>query len=237
MRSQDRGRKHRSFDQRRFPDHSSFSIDSDKTDCMLEIPAVSHLMASGVIKNLKNVKGTGFDDIPMKLVKHLLFLVYINDLPKCLKHSHVSMYADDTSIYFTSNSISEINEAINADLAALKLWLQGNRLSLSVAKTEGMIIGSRGKLKCLASFDSVKPRFNIENDDIKMAEDTKYLGVQVDQQLKWSSLLASLTSKISRGIGILRYSKRYVPASTVKQMYKSLVDIAARFGVILASPL
>ena len=74
-------------------------------------------------------------------------MVYINDLPKCLKHSHVSMYADDTSIYFASNSISEINEAINADLAALKLWLQGNKLSLNVAKTEGMIIGSRGKLK------------------------------------------------------------------------------------------
>ena len=54
------------------------------------------------------------------------------------------MYADDTSIYFASNSISEINEAINPDLAALKLWLQGNRLSLNVAKTEGMIIGSRG---------------------------------------------------------------------------------------------
>ena len=159
----------------------------------------------------------------------LLFLVYINDLPKCLKHSHVSMYADDTSIYFASNSISEINEAINADLAALKLWLQGNKLSLNVAKTEAMIIGSRGKLKKLASSDSVKPRFNIENDDIKMAEDTKYLGVKVDQQLKWSSQLASLTSKISRGIGILRYSKRYVPASTVKQMYKSLVEPHFRY--------
>ena len=159
----------------------------------------------------------------------LLFLVYINDLPKCLKHSYVSMYADDTSIYFASNSISEINEAINADLAVLKLWLQGNRLSLNVAKTEGMIIGSRGKLKNLASSDSVKPRFNIENDDIKMAEDTKYLGLQVDQQSKWSSQLASLTSKISRDIGILRYSKTYVPASTVRQMYKSLVEPHFRY--------
>ena len=104
-----------------------------------------------------------------------------------------------------------------------------DKLSLNVAKTEAMIIGSRGKLKKLASSDSVKPRFNIENDDIKMAEDTKYLGVKVDQQLKWSSQLASLTSKISRGIGILRYSKRYVPASTVKQMYKSLVEPHFRY--------
>ena len=118
---------------------------------------------------------------------------------------------------------------LNADLAALKLWLQGNRLSLNAAKTEGLIIGSGGKLKHLASSDSVKPRFNIENDDIKMAEDTKDLGVQVDQLLTWSSQLASLTSKSSRGIGILQYSERYVPASTVKQMYKSLVEPYFRY--------
>ena len=73
-----------------------------------------------------------------------LFLVYINDLPKCWKHSHVSMYADDTSIYFASNSISEINEAINADLAALKLWLQGNmaRLGVMLAKALYLITKS-----------------------------------------------------------------------------------------------
>ena len=75
----------------------------------------------------------------------------------------------------------------------------------------------------------VKRQSNIENDDIRMAEGTKYQGVQVDQQLKWSSLLASLTSKISRGIGILWNSKRYVPASTVKQMYKSLVEPHFRY--------
>ena len=159
----------------------------------------------------------------------LLYLVYVNDLLNCLKHSHVSMYADDTSIYFASNSISEINEAINADLAALKLWLQGNKLSLNVAKTEGMIIRSRCKLKKLASYDSVKPQFNIENDDIKLVENTKYLGIQVDLQLKWSSQLTSLTSKISRGIGTLRYPKRYVPASTVRQMYKSLLEPHFRY--------
>ena len=41
--------------------------------------------------------------------------------------------------------------------------------------------------------------------------------------------LASLTSKISRGIGILRYSERYVPASTIKLMCKSLVELNFRY--------
>ena len=58
------------------------------TDCMLDIPAVSHLMVSGVIKNLKNVKGTGLDDIPMKLVKILgKSEVFVNALTKLIDAS------------------------------------------------------------------------------------------------------------------------------------------------------
>ena len=57
----------------------------------------------------------------------------------------------------------------------------------------------------------------------------KYLGVQVDEQLKWASQLALTTKKISRGIGILRYAKQYLPISTVKTMYNSLVEPYFRY--------
>ena len=62
-----------------------------------------------------------------------------------------------------------------------------------------------------------------------MGENTKYLEVQVDQQLKLSSQLTSTIRKNSKGIGILRYFKRIVPASTVKLMYKSLVGPYLRY--------
>ena len=74
-----------------------------------------------------------------------------------------------------------------------------------------MISGSRGKWTKKTSPILVKPQFKIVNDGIKMGENNQYPGVQVDQQLRWSSQLTSLISKVSRGIGILRYSKRYVP--------------------------
>ena len=151
----------------------------------------------------------------------LLFLVYINDLPSCLKNSLVSMYADE--------SVSEINQAVNADLEALKGWLEGNKLSLNVAKTDTMIIGSNGKLGKIDSVDSTTPQFKIGSEDIKLVKQVKYLGVQVDHQLKWTSQLALTTNKISRGIGMLRYAKQYLPLSTVKTMDKSLVEPYFRY--------
>ena len=92
-----------------------------------------------------------------------------------------------TSIYYASESVSEINQAVNADLEALKGWLEGNKLSLNVAKTDAKIIGSNGKLRKIDSVYSTKPHFKIGSEDIKLVNEVKYLGVQVDHQLKWTS--------------------------------------------------
>ena len=64
----------------------------------------------------------------------LLFLIYINDLPLKLNASVASMYADDISIFFSSNSISNINNVVNKDLESLKTWHEENKVSLNVTK-------------------------------------------------------------------------------------------------------
>ena len=74
----------------------------------------------------------------------LLFLIYINDLPFALK---ATMYADDTTISFSSDNIEEIRAVVNTELACLQKWLQGNKLSLNVVKFLAMIIGSLQKLR------------------------------------------------------------------------------------------
>ena len=56
------------------------------------------------------------------------------------------MFADDTNISIAANSVTELEQIINSELKNLHQWLLANRLSLNVAKTEFMIIGSRQKL-------------------------------------------------------------------------------------------
>ena len=75
-----------------------------------------------------------------------LFLIYINDLPFSLKNSEVVMYADDTIISYSSKDNDELNETLNSDLDSLKQWLEDNKLSLNVIKTQAMVIGSRPDL-------------------------------------------------------------------------------------------
>ena len=69
----------------------------------------------------------------------LLFLVYINDLPNCLNEV-ARMYADDTNISLQSSNLVDLRDIINAELANLNMWLEVNKLSLNIAKTEFMVI-------------------------------------------------------------------------------------------------
>ena len=65
----------------------------------------------------------------------LLFLIYINDLPEAVQCSSVCMYADDTSLCFKSNDISQLRRAMNRNLEDLDSWLKGNKFSQSIENT------------------------------------------------------------------------------------------------------
>ena len=73
----------------------------------------------------------------------LLFLIYINDLPNCLNFTKASMFADDTKMHCQADSAADIQAMINSDLNNVHQWLLSNKLTLSIKKTNYMIIGSR----------------------------------------------------------------------------------------------
>ena len=62
-----------------------------------------------------------------------------------------------------------------------------------------------------------------------MIKDTKYLGVYVDKRLSWDVQIANMVKKIAKALGILRYSKQYLPIKSVQTMYKSPVELYFRY--------
>ena len=156
----------------------------------------------------------------------LLFLLYINDLPLSLNYSDVNMYADDTSISFSSDSILTINESVNLDLAYLKTWFESNKLSLNVAKTQNLLIGGGGrkKLKDIENSETQKLQLVIGEEPVSIVKHTKYLGIEFNQFLSWDDHISAVTKKISKGIGMLRYAKRYLTLTTIQSMYRTLIE-------------
>ena len=75
----------------------------------------------------------------------LLFSLYINDLNQAIKFCKVHHFADDTNLLCLSNSIKKLSKLVNADLKHLHNWLNANKISINVKKTEIMIFKSKQK--------------------------------------------------------------------------------------------
>jgi len=111
----------------------------------------------------------------------LLFLLYINDLPNCLYFSQPRMYADDTSLTFSSADLNCISDGLNYDLDGVFIWLSANKLTLNLTKTEFMLVASRQKLSTL----SETPSFSRNEHPVLQVSSAKSLGMHIDQNLNW----------------------------------------------------
>ena len=187
------------------------------------------MLVNGHVSKLQDIKCSS--GVPQgSCLGPLLFLIYVNDLPFALDRTKATMYADDTSISYSSRSVTDLTQVINTDLDSIRLWLEGNKLSLNVTKTQSIILGSRVRLRSLGlNDDMASPDFQINEDRIAYKSNVKYLGVQIDSQLSWKEHITVALSKISRGVGMLKYSKKFLSLETVQKMYLGIVEPHIRY--------
>ena len=70
-----------------------------------------------------------------------LFLLYICDLPNCIKKTNAAIFADDTSLPCERTNSLQIEQKLNKDLGDVHIKLLTNKLTFNKEKTEYMIIG------------------------------------------------------------------------------------------------
>ena len=93
---------------------------------------------------------------------------------------------------------------IALELGKLRKWLIANKLSLNVATTEFLLIGSKQMIK---NISNLKLNVKIENESIKQVYESKTLGMTIDQHLSWKTNTENTCKKITSGISALRRLK------------------------------
>ena len=53
---------------------------------------------------------------------------------------------------------------------------------------------------------------------------TKYLGIQIDENLTWKNQIKSVTGKASRAIGFLKSAEHFLPEAIVKTLYTIIAE-------------
>ena len=131
------------------------------------------------------------------------------------------MFADDTNITISGSSLADLEQNINLELLNLHCWLKANKLSLNVAKTEFMVIGSRQKL-LTESHNEIN--IKLEDQVISKVDHAKSLGLIIDNRLSWSNHVNDLCKKVTSAIGALRRIRPLISQSTAVLIYNSLIQ-------------
>ena len=129
------------------------------------------------------------------------------------------MFADDTNISYSSNNPTDLENLMNSSLVNLNRWLIANKLSLNIAKTEFMVIGSR---QCLATFDNHELRVTVDSEPVRQVTSTKTLGLTLDENLTWKNHIEVISKKVSSGIGALK--RVLIDRETAIKVYNGFIE-------------
>ncbi len=158
----------------------------------------------------------------------LLFIIYINDMPNIVKHCKILLYADDTLLYYSSKSASDIEKYVNEDLNLISQWLDQNLLTLNCKKSKFVLFGNNSRLK---SFTNIS--IHVNEHQLARERTFKYLGITFSENLTWSDHLNNISTKINQRIGLLRRIKAFIPLKTRLIIHNALILPLFDYGDII----
>ena len=144
-----------------------------------------------------------------------LYDVYSNDLCNILENTDYLFFADDTCLTFLHQDFDELMVIVKQKLDLIFDWCNFNKLSINPKKSEYMII-SNLKLP-------FTPDIKIGNDSILKKECVKYLGLYVDENLKFYPHADYIKSRLSQFSGISRRLNRKMNFSAARRFYYACV--------------
>ena len=149
----------------------------------------------------------------------ILFLIYINDITYLNISGKISLFADDTCITWNDTDAASLQLNISSDLVKIKAWSDSNLLCFNVDKT--VVLSYKGDLQPLLLRDSL----------IKRVESVKFLGLSINDNLKWSVHIDTLTKKLSSACFAIRSVSKELNVFSARLAYFSLFEAHLRYGL------
>ena len=119
---------------------------------------------------------------------------------------------------YLGKSIKKLNKLVNIDLKNLLYWLNANKISLNVKKTELVIFKSKQK-----QFDG-EIKLKLSHKRLFPTDSVKYLGVKIDGNLLWKSHIDYLSVKLNRASPLLFKIRNLVNNSILRTIYFSIFE-------------
>lgn len=162
----------------------------------------------------------------------LLFLIYVNDLNDQLKSATSISYADDTSIYITNDIIEDLFVDLYENINILIDWCNSNKLSINLKKNKYMLFQPTQKVNIRDI-----PVINVNNHIIDRVNTYPFLGIILDDQLKWTDHVNRLCSKLKQNLYMLNSVKHLLPKKQLLELYYAHIYSRITYGIHIWGPM
>lgn len=143
-----------------------------------------------IIKNIISKLETVLCGVPQgSILGPLLFLIYINDIGRLKLNGKLELFADDSAIIYEENNPKELSKLIIEDLETLYSWFTMNKLSFNATKTVYMLFTK-------PSIEVMNLNIELGTEKIRRVSTTQYLGVTLDENLKWEDHINQMLPKL-----------------------------------------
>ena len=155
----------------------------------------------------------------------LLFIIYINDMcfsSEVLKFVH---YADDSTVFAAHYNVDELFNILDRELEFVDRWLSANRLSINIGKTVYLPFS----MKRIPIDKNVKIRGKI----LKRVEESEFLGIIMECNLRFKEQIGCVCKKLSRGIGVMYRISGIVTKDVLKKVYYAIIYPYLYYAVVV----
>ena len=163
----------------------------------------------------------------------ILFLVYINDLPKVLLNI-CKLFADDSKLIANIGKIDSLDElaivSVQNDINAISRWTKDWLMCLNASKCKVVHLGKE-------NHKTLEPRYQIEDiktgtmNPLSRSDCERDLGVSVASDLSWSVHIRTITCRANRILGQLKNTFTCRDTNLWCKIYTSLVRPHLEFAV------
>ena len=145
----------------------------------------------------------------------LLFMIYINDFPKCCPNVTTYLFADDANLIYSKKK--SLTSCLDKELMNVPSWLSLNKLALNIPKTQRLQFNHTSNVQFVG--------VNLANDD-----SAKYLGVYIDTKLSFYSHIKHVAKKFSKQLSVIARLRHYVPRGTFLTYYQTYIEPIITYG-------